>query len=111
MLGPRAYLPTDECERVGVRIFTYQGGFLHQKAFVFDDSVAAIGTVNFDNRSFHLNFEVMAYVASSDFVRLAAEMLGRDFARSSRVNPNSFARMRLPKRILVKLSRLFAAVL
>ena len=43
---------------VGVKIFEYQGkGMLHAKTLVVDTEYSMIGTANFDNRSFLLNFE------------------------------------------------------
>jgi len=41
----------------GVRIFEYIPGFLHEKMFLCDDSVAIVGTTNMDFRSFFLHFE------------------------------------------------------
>jgi cardiolipin synthase len=35
---------------------------LHSKTLVIDDNCAFIGTANFDNRSFRLNYEVCAVV-------------------------------------------------
>ena len=52
---PYAYL--DEVTRAGVRVFLYEDGFMHQKVAVVDRDFAAVGTANFDNRSFRLNFE------------------------------------------------------
>ncbi len=41
----------------GVRIYEYTPGFIHSKLFVSDDSVATVGTVNMDYRSFNFHFE------------------------------------------------------
>ena len=46
-----------ELLEAGVRIYEYTPGFLHAKYFVSDDSVATVGTVNMDSRSFRLHFE------------------------------------------------------
>ena len=43
--------------KAGVRIFEYSPGFVHAKAFISDDIVAGIGTVNLDYRSLFLHFE------------------------------------------------------
>ena len=51
---PYAYLP--DVARTGVRVFLYEDGFMHQKVAVVDRDFAAVGTANFDNRSFRLNF-------------------------------------------------------
>ena len=40
-----------------MKLYRYTAGFTHQKVLLVDDEVAAVGTVNFDNRSLHLNFE------------------------------------------------------
>jgi cardiolipin synthase len=42
----------------GVRVFEYQPGMLHSKAFLFDEDLCLIGSANFDQRSFRLNFEL-----------------------------------------------------
>ncbi len=41
----------------GVKIYEYSPGFIHSKLFVSDDSVATVGTVNMDYRSFNFHFE------------------------------------------------------
>ncbi|HVS11832.1 MAG TPA: phospholipase D-like domain-containing protein, partial [Planctomycetota bacterium] len=42
----------------GVRIHEYQPALLHQKVLVVDGSWCAIGSSNFDDRSFELNDEL-----------------------------------------------------
>lgn len=42
----------------GVRIFDYQQTLLHQKLIVIDGCWAAIGSANFDDRSFEVNDEI-----------------------------------------------------
>ena len=51
----RSYYPT--LVSSGVCIFEYSPGFSHGKFVVADDEVAAIGTINFDFRSFYFHFE------------------------------------------------------
>jgi cardiolipin synthase len=69
--------PLLEC---GVQICRYQPGFLHQKVFLVDDYLAGVGTANFDNRSFRLNFEVTALIVDPGFAAQVDRMLARDFA-------------------------------
>jgi len=71
-----------ELSRLGAKIYFYQQGFMHQKVTLLDDSVAMIGTVNFNNRSFRLNFEVTGAVADIDFAAEVEQMLRNDIARS-----------------------------
>ncbi|MCB9733772.1 MAG: cardiolipin synthase [Deltaproteobacteria bacterium] len=46
----------------GVRIFVYERGFLHAKTLIVDDWLGSIGSANMDMRSFHLNYELNAFV-------------------------------------------------
>jgi cardiolipin synthase A/B len=66
----------------GVRIFRYQPGFMHQKVLLADDSMAIVGSVNLDYRSFMLNFELAAAVEDTGFAKEVERMFEADFARS-----------------------------
>lgn len=52
----RAYY--DDLLDAGVRIHLFHGGVLHAKAMSIDDTIAFIGSSNFDIRSFSLNLEI-----------------------------------------------------
>ena len=67
-----------ELRGYNIKIYRYTKGFSHQKVILLDDSLAGIGTVNLDNRSIHLTFEVMAYVADRAFNQQVAAMLEYD---------------------------------
>ena len=41
----------------GIKIYEYKPGFIHSKAVISDDTIATVGTSNFDFRSFYLNYE------------------------------------------------------
>ncbi len=58
-----------ELLEAGVKIYEYTPGFIHSKIFVSDDSVATIGTVNMDYRSFALHFECGVWIAGNQTVR------------------------------------------
>lgn len=72
----------DEVRRAGVTIYRYSGGFMHSKVVLVDDWLASVGSINLDNRSCRLNFEVTALVMNEDFAAEVATMLEADFARS-----------------------------
>src|SRR5690606_16949067 len=50
----------DELLACGAKVYEYRARMLHSKTLVVDDSMAIIGTANFDHRSFFLNYEVCA---------------------------------------------------
>ena len=49
--------------KYGAEVYTYEKGFVHAKMIVVDGSYTSIGSTNFDNRSFQLDFEgnIMLY--------------------------------------------------
>lgn len=48
----------DELLAAGARVFEYEPCMLHSKALLVDAETVLIGSANFDNRSFRLNFEL-----------------------------------------------------
>jgi cardiolipin synthase len=62
----------------GVKIYEYTPGFVHAKAFIADDKIAGIGTVNLDYRSLFLNFECNSVFYKSDITN----DLKKDFIRT-----------------------------
>lgn len=50
----------------GVQIFEFNGGLLHTKMVLIDNSVCYVGTVNLDMRSFYLNLEITLALHSQD---------------------------------------------
>jgi cardiolipin synthase len=52
----------------GVKIYEYTPGFVHAKAFIADDKIAGIGTVNLDYRSLFLHFECNAVFYKADII-------------------------------------------
>jgi cardiolipin synthase len=100
-----------ELRDLGIRFYAYKPGFLHEKVMLVDDDIATVGTANFDNRSFRLNFEVTALVIDSEFGRQMKAMLERDFAHAEPIDPAEFARKPFWWRLGVSLSRLAAPVL
>ncbi len=77
-----AYAFVGELIKSGIKIYRYEPGFLHEKVFLVDDRLAGVGTANFDNRSFRLNFEVTALVVDEKFVSEVEGMFKQDFANS-----------------------------
>lgn len=105
-----AHAVFDDCRAAGVQIWRYQTGFMHQKALVVDSAVAAIGTMNMDNRSFRLNFETMAMFFDENAANEVATMLEADFQNATLLTKD-LADQPLWVRIGAPVSRLFAPLL
>ncbi|MEO3429975.1 cardiolipin synthase [Pelagibius sp. CAU 1746] len=104
-----AYYPA--AERVGIQIYRYQPGFLHQKVLLVDDTLASVGTANLDNRSFRLNFELSILIWDHRFALQIEKMLLEDFAQSRKVAAGELDDQPIWFRIGVSLSRLLGPVL
>ena len=100
----------DPMTEAGVRVFRYTGGFMHQKVFVVDDTLAAVGTTNLDNRSFRLNFEAMALFFDADVAARVDTMLRRDFEQSYELT-EGIAQQRALIRYSAPVARLFSPLL
>ncbi len=101
----------DEASRTGVKIYRYTEGFMHGKSALVDDAVAAIGTANFDNRSFRLNFEITAFFSDSAFAAQVERMFEDDFARSREMVAADYEDRPFWFKLAVRLARLASPVL
>ncbi len=94
----------------GVKLFRYRRGFLHQKVMLIDKRIATVGTANFDNRSFRLNFEITAFVSDGKFIGEVEEMLKADFDGCGEVTVEEFTKKPFLFRALCRAARLTAPV-
>jgi cardiolipin synthase A/B len=63
-----------EVARAGAKVYLYNKGYFHSKTINLDSQLCAVGTANFDIRSFSINYEAMAVLYDSDKAReLAAD--------------------------------------
>jgi cardiolipin synthase len=101
----------DQLRDLGIKFYAYEPGFLHEKVMLVDDRVSSVGTPNFDNRSFRLNFEVTALIVDQDFASQMEAMFEADFAHSVMIEPDIMDKKPLWWRFGVNLSRLASPVL
>ncbi|AJC22159.1 cardiolipin synthase [Pandoraea pulmonicola] len=100
-----------EATRSGIQVYRYRHGFLHQKVVLIDDSAAAVGSANLDNRSFRLNFELMLLVVDGTFAQDVAAMLANDFEHAALLNKDDFRKTARWRQIVMRVARLFAPIL
>ena len=70
-----------ELLKAGVRIYEWQGDILHTKMFMTDNYLTAIGSVNMDNLSFFLDYEVETLVYDEELTRHSAYRYLEDLQR------------------------------
>ncbi len=105
----RSYLP--ELLSAGVRIWEYLPRFLHAKTMVVDYELGIVGTANFDNRSFRLNFEVVAAAYDAELTTRLATAFHDDLGRAREITPRSLARRPVWDRLGESAARLLSPLL
>jgi len=106
-----AYYYMEQLEKSAVKFYAFEPGFMHQKVMLVDDQTVSIGTHNFDNRSFRLNFEVAAVVYDAGFASEVAAMFEQDLAHSRLIRPEDYRERPWYWRFGVRLARLMAPIL
>ncbi|TDB92010.1 phospholipase D-like domain-containing protein [Actinomadura sp. 7K534] len=89
LAAQRHYETLLEC---GVRIFQYQPTMLHTKIVLMDDTVALVGSTNFNRRSLDHDEEVMLAVIDEDLTATLHAHFEEDLARSEQVDHARWAR-------------------
>ena len=110
LVGLSIWSYLEELEEVGVKSFQYTRGFMHQKVTLIDDRYCTIGTANFDNRSFRLNFEITMAVSDLQTAAQVRTMLEADFANSQRITAADLRNRSFAFRFLVRAARLASPV-
>lgn len=108
-LASHAY--EDTLVQRGVKVYRYTDGFLHQKVTLMDDDLVSIGTVNFDNRSFQINFELTLWFTDETLIREVETMLNADFQNARLTWPDVFQSRSYVFRVLAQGARLLSPIL
>ncbi|WP_298964031.1 cardiolipin synthase [uncultured Roseibium sp.] len=95
----------------GVKVYRYSEGFLHQKVTLMDEDLVSIGTVNFDNRSFQINFELTLWFTHERTVRNVESMLETDFQNARLTWPDAFQSRSYVFQVLAQGARLLSPIL
>jgi cardiolipin synthase len=95
----------------GAEILLAKGPFLHAKALVVDGLWTCLGSANFDQRSFHCNYELNLEIVDRAFAEETIRHFEPDLARAERVDAKRFARRSMWRRALENAAALFEPVL
>ncbi|MBU3624849.1 cardiolipin synthase [Polynucleobacter sp. JS-Safj-400b-B2] len=76
----------------GVKIAQFKGGLLHTKSLLIDKRIAIFGSVNFDQRSLRLNFEISLIVYDNDFCANLDKLIQSYLEQSDDVDPKAWAK-------------------
>jgi len=90
-----------------IKVYLYQGGFLHTKSMVIDDSMLSIGSANMDTRSFELSFETNAFIYDKESAGIARRIFDDDLLESEEVDKLTWRKRPLRRRFMESIMRLF----
>jgi len=97
----------DQLLAAGAQIYLYESPMLHAKTAIVDNALAIVGTANLDNRSFRLNFEVVAAFYGGPCVADLACAFELDLAHAKRQELRE-AKSPFVQRLLASAARLLA---
>ncbi|MCL7582459.1 cardiolipin synthase, partial [Staphylococcus aureus] len=95
----------------GVKIYTYENGFIHSKMCLIDDEIVSVGTANMDFRSFELNFEVNAFVYDENLAKDLRVAYEHDITKSKQLTKESYANRPLSVKFKESLAKLVSPIL
>ncbi|MGE5464544.1 MAG: cardiolipin synthase [Syntrophothermus sp.] len=100
-----------EVVRAGAKVYLYNKGYFHSKTINVDSQVCAIGTANFDIRSFYINYEAMAVVYDSEIARELAADFENDIECCEVFTAEKYQTSPLWRRLLNSTARLASPLL
>lgn len=106
-----AYTYFADVARAGARIFLYQKGYFHAKTINIDSAVCAVGTANFDIRSFSLNYETMAVIYDDTVAHELEEDFMNDIQNCEEWSLEEYQRSPVWRRLVDSIFRLASPIL
>jgi cardiolipin synthase A/B len=92
----------------GVRVYIYENGFLHAKTIAVDGEVCSVGSANFDNRSFKLNFEANAFMFDANVTKELEKVFKEDLKQCRQLTWKEYLARPISIRIKEAFSRLLS---
>ena len=100
-----------ELLEAGIKVYSYQNGFIHAKTIIADSTVISIGTANLDIRSFKLNFEVNAFIYDDRIAKNGEEQFMVDIQSSEEITKETYDNRSFSLKIKESLIRLVSPIL
>jgi cardiolipin synthase len=92
----------------GVKVYTYDNGFIHAKTVVVDGLAASVGSANWDVRSFRLNFEANAFLYNADYAGRLKKAFLDDLPGCTEITLETYKSRSRSVRVKEQVSRLFS---
>ena len=95
----------------GVRVFFYDGGFIHSKAIEIDGYLSLIGSANLDERSANQHFELTAFVYDEATAQVMRDNFLQDERQSTEISLDAWSQRPRRKRLYESFARLFSPLM
>lgn len=95
----------------GVKIYTYQNGFIHSKVMMIDDEICSVGSANMDYRSFALNFEVNAFIYDEEIAKEIRVAYEDDIKKSKLLTLEKYNNRSLSIKVKEDIAKLVSPIL
>ena len=95
----------------GVRIFEYSPGFLHSKAFVCDDVLGVVGSINLDYRSLYFHFECGVWLYKTKSIKAIKNDFIETFEKCKEITLEDCLSIKPLKAYCQRFLRLFAPLM
>lgn len=105
------YYNSGKLLKSGVKIYTYEKGFLHAKTIVIDEKVSSVGSANMDIRSFKLDFEVNAFIYDTKVSTELADIFINDLKDCAELTLENYKNRSLLIKFKESISRLLSQIL
>ncbi|MTI46426.1 cardiolipin synthase [Sporosalibacterium faouarense] len=97
--------------RAGVKVYTYEKGFIHSKVLLVDGSAATVGSANLDIRSLEINFEVNSFIYDEDVINRLEDDFKNDLKHSNEILLEEFSKRSIFEKFKESLGVLFSPLL
>lgn len=101
----------EDLMKAGITIYQYNKGFIHAKTLICDDSFSMVSTVNLDQRSFNLNFEMASFIYDKEFAQSLKDSFFEDVKDCITIQLDDWENRPFKKVFGERLARLFAPLM
>ena len=101
----------EELLKAGVKIYTYEKGFIHSKVLIVDGVAASVGSANLDIRSLEINFEVNLFIYDVEIIDKLKKDFTKDLTDSNRIHLKEFEKRSIIEKFKESLGILFSPLL
>lgn len=95
----------------GIEIYQYDKGFVHTKMVISDNNEAITGSINFDYRSFYLNFENAVYLYKDESISDMKLDFLQTLKDCTKIKKEYLKNLPIYEKIFGKIFRLFAPLM